>query len=214
MAEENQKPIQLRTDFYRDGYKRLILALFILMVVNITIAGMLFYQFATRPAPKYFSASDDGRIMPLYPLSDAGVITTAELLQWAQSTAISAYSFNYVNYQEILQQLQNQFTAEGWQSYESNLRNYQVLENLTQNKFVVSAQATAAPRVIDKDVINGVYVWKIEMPIVVNFINSVQKSSYDFDVLMLVSRVQVSVDNPKGVAIQNFTISLIEKSQV
>ena len=144
MAEDAVELVRLRNNFYRDNYKRVVGAVLILLLVNVSLVGVVFYQIANRPAPQYFATSADGRIVPLYPLSEPMVAPT-ELLQWANRAAIAAYTYNFVNYREALQGVQNNFTPDGWKYFEDALKGARTLEAVIAKKLVVSAVATAAP---------------------------------------------------------------------
>ncbi|MCK4608978.1 MAG: type IVB secretion system apparatus protein IcmL/DotI, partial [Gammaproteobacteria bacterium] len=160
MAEDATKLVALRNLFYRDNYRRVMLALLFMIVVNAGLVGVVYFLLTHRPAPQYFATTSDNKIMKLHPLNQP-VVSAAVLLQWANRAAVAAYSYNFVNYRQALQQVQNEFTPDGWRNFEQALKNSRMLETVTAKKLVVSAVATGAPVILDRGVINGRYVWKV-----------------------------------------------------
>ena len=143
--------------------------------------------------------------MQLFPLSEP-MLSPGELLQWAHRAAISAYTYNFVNYRDAMQQLQNQFTPAGWRYYEDALKVSRNLEMIIAKKLVVSAVATGTPVILDQAVIDGRYSWKVQIPLLVSYQSPNEQTQKPVIVMMIVSRVP-TVDMPKGIAIVSFIVS-------
>jgi intracellular multiplication protein IcmL len=205
MAEKSLELVQLRNEFYRDNYKRLLVSLLVMLIANVILAGMVFYQLSHQPLPQYFATSSDGKITKLYPLTEPVVSPTA-LLQWATETAMMASSYNFVNYRDALQTLQNRFTADGWRNFEEALRSSRMLETVIAKKLVVSAVATGAPVILEQGIINGNYSWKVSLPILVTFQSSTESTQQSLVVNMIISRVSI-INNPDGIAVVSFVES-------
>jgi intracellular multiplication protein IcmL len=202
MVDDALELIRLRNNFYRNSYRRLILVLLIMLVVNVTLVGMVYYEITHRAEPRYFISTADGRIMPIFSLSDP-MLAPSEITDWAKTAAISAYSYNYVNYREAFQQLQNQFTANGWKNYEAALRASLTLETVTSKKLIVSAEPTGEPVILERKVERGRYTWVVQLPMLVTYENPNEKTPYPIIVKIRVTRVP-TVDMPKGIAIDSF----------
>ncbi|KPJ67706.1 MAG: type IV secretion protein DotI [Coxiella sp. DG_40] len=202
MAEEAAEIIRLRNEFYRDNYRRVMLALLIMIVVNVALVGVVYYQLTHRPTPQYFAITSDGKIMKLQPLNQP-VIAPSVLLQWANRAAVAAYSYNFVNYRDALQDLQNKFTPDGWKNFEKALQASKMLETIIAKKLVVSAVATGAPVILDQGVVGGYYVWKVNMPLLVTYESPSELTQHPMVVTMIVSRVS-PINYPDGIAIASF----------
>jgi intracellular multiplication protein IcmL len=202
MVDDAVELIRLRNNFYRDNYRRLVATLMVLLMIVAILVGAVFYQIVNRPEPKYFATTVDGRIMPLFPLSDA-MLSPGELLQWAHRASVAAYTYNFVNYRDAMQQLQNQFTADGWRFYEDALRTARTLEMVIAKKLVVSAVATGTPVIVDQAVVAGRYAWKVQIPLLVTYQSPNEQTQQSMVVTMIISRVP-TVDMPKGIAIVSF----------
>lgn len=197
--------VRLRNNFYRDNYRRLVGAVMFLLFIVAMLICVVFYQIYNRPEPKYFATTVDGRIMQLFSLSEP-ILSPGELLQWAHRASISAYTYNFVNYRDAMQQLQNQFTANGWKYYEDALRTARTLEMVIEKKLVVSAVATGTPVILDQAVISGRYSWKVQIPLLVTYQSPNDQTQQSMVVTMIISRVP-TVDMPKGIAIVSFVSS-------
>lgn len=205
MVNDPSELVRLRNNFYRDNYRRIVGALLMLLFIIVMLVGTILYQLISRPEPRYFATTEDGRIMPLFPLSEP-MLSPGELLQWAHGASISAYTYNFVNYRDAMQQLQNQFTPDGWRYYEDALRTSRNLEMVIAKKLVVSAVATGTPVILDQAVINGRYSWKVQIPLLVSYQSPNEQTQKPVIVMMIISRVP-TVDMPKGIAIVSFVSS-------
>lgn len=202
MPEDALEVVRLRNNFYRDNYRRVVGALLALILINFVLIGVVFYQISDRPSPQYFATSTDGKITPIYPLSEPMMAPT-ELLQWASRAAVAAYTYNFVDYREALQRVQNNFTPDGWTYFEDALKSSRNLESVVAKKLVVSAVATAAPVILDQGVVSGRYAWKVQMPILITYQSANEQTQQPVIVTMVVSRVP-TVNMPRGIAIASF----------
>lgn len=203
--EKGLELVMLRNNFYRDNYRRIVIALLLMIFINLGLMGVIFYQITNPPIPKYFATSSDGRVTPLYPL-DMPVVSQAELLQWAGRAAVASYSYDFVNYRDSLQKAQDYFTPEGWQNFEAALTSSRTLETVLAKKLVVSAVATGVPVLLDQGIINGRYAWKVQLPILVSYQSSSENTQQPLLVTMVISRVP-TLNIPRGIAIVSFVAS-------
>lgn len=205
MADDALELIGLRNNFYRDNYRRVVTALLALLGINFILVLVIFYLIANEPTPQYFATNTEGKITPLYPLSEPMMAPT-ELLQWASRAAVTAYTYNFVDYRNALQNAQNDFTPDGWTYFESALKESRQLEMVIAKKLVVSAVATAAPTIIEQGPINGRYAWKVQMPLLVTYQSASEQTQQPVIVTMVISRVP-TVNMPRGIAIASFVSS-------
>lgn len=209
MARDNSDALELvrlRNNFYRDNYRRLVGMLLFMIIVNFGLAGVIVYLITHRPAPQYFATSADGRITPLYAL-DQPVVNQGELVQWASQAAVAAYTYNFVNWRDSLQQASQFFTPEGWNQFQQGLKATRNLDTVIAKKLVVTAVPTGAPVIADQGILNGRYAWRVQIPLLVTYEGAggerIQQSILVNLVIMRVS----TLDTPKGIAIAQFVAS-------
>jgi intracellular multiplication protein IcmL len=204
MAEDALTVVALRNKFYKDSQRKVMLALLIALFVNIIMAAMLVYMITHPPAPKYFATSINGRITPLFPLSEPNQSDSA-VLQWANQAAIAAFTYNFVNYRDELQASSGFFTAEGWDQFLGALQQSNNLDAVKAKKLIVSAVATRAPIILQKGILNGSYSWRVQMPILVTYQSASEFTQQNNVVTMLITRVS-TLNSPRGIGIAQFVV--------
>lgn len=202
MANDALETVALRNNFYRDSYRRVVLALLFAMGIIVILAGGIIYLVTHPPQPKYFATTIDGRIQPLIAL-DKPNLSQAAVLQWTQQAAIAAYTYNFVNYRQELQAASAFFTTRGWQSFMKALEASNNLSTVLQKKLVLTAVATGAPVILQKGILNGIYSWRIQLPMLVTYQSASQISQQNFTATILVVRIS-TLNNPKGIGIAEF----------
>ncbi len=204
MSEEGLKLVLLRNNFYRDNYRRVVIALLLMIVINLLLGGVLAYQ-VTHPAqPQYFATTTEGRILPLYPLSEP-MATNAEILQWATNAAKSLYNYSFVNWRGQLQLASDNFTPEAWDSFQKQLKASRNLETVISERSVVSAEPTGAPVILNQEPINGRYSWRLRLPMLIKY-QGTRSHQQPVDIVMIVTRVPI-LNAPRGYAISQLYIS-------
>ncbi len=207
MAEDALIAVSLRNEFYRDSQRKIVLAAILSLILNFMMGSLLIYIISHPPAPRYFATSIEGRITPLYPLNQPNQ-SDAAVLQWANEAAIAAYTYNFVNYQAEIVAASKFFTPTGWRQYLTALKNSDNLQAVKENKFVVSAVATRAPRITQKGLINGVYSWRVQMPVSVRYQSSTIVSTANLMIMMTIQRVS-TLNVPRGIGIAQFVVAPI-----
>ena len=205
MATDAVEIVKLRNDFQRDGHRRVLLGLLISVVLNILLGSSFVYLATHPPAPQYFATTINGRITPLIPL-DQPNMPPSTLLQWANSAAIAAYTYNFVNYRQELQSASEFFTPAGWNEFLNALKGSNNLSAVLDKKLVVSAVATGAPIVLDQGVINGTYTWTVQMPMLVTYQSASNNARQNIMVKMIIQRIS-TLNSARGIGISSFVAS-------
>ena len=125
------------------------------------------------------------------------------IVSWATTVATSAYSYDFVNWRKALSSLSPDFTKEGFASFIGSLKSSGNLKLVEDNRMVASAVPTAAGVVVAKGLLKGVYVWKIQVPILVTYQAARSSVSQNLLVTLLVVRRSV-LSHPKGLAVAQF----------
>lgn len=204
MAQDALKAVALRNDFYRDGQRKIIIALIISILINFMLSSLLVYMRTHPPAPQYFATSINGRITPLFPLNEPNQSDSA-VLQWANQAAIAAFTYNFVNYRDELQASSGFFTADGWTQFLTALQQSNNLDAVKAKKLIVSAVATRAPIILQKGLLNGSFSWRVQMPILVTYQSASEFSQQNNVVTMLITRVS-TLNSPRGIGISQFVV--------
>lgn len=194
--------VTLRNAFYRDHYRRAVIALWILMVINGLLVVMIVDKMVSLPKPQYFATTADGRMINWHPLTDPAV-PDRFVTQWAANAVRQAFSVDFVHWRHQLQQASNNFTHYGWTTFLDALKKSNNLTTLTHLKMVSDATITGAPKILKEEVINGRYAWKVELPILIVYKNAQRSIPMPMEVTLIVLRIPVQ-ENPSRIAINNF----------
>lgn len=205
MATEGLAAVGLRNAFYKDNYRRVTAVLFISILINIILAGILFFLITHPPMPKYFATTINGRITDLVPIDQPNQSDSA-VLQWANQAAIAAFTYNFVNYREELQASSGFFTPSGWHEFLRALNNSNNLQAVTEKRLIVSAVATRAPIILEKGRLNGVYSWRVQMPVLVTYQSASEFSQQNNIVTVLIQRIS-TLNSPRGIGISQFIVA-------
>lgn len=204
MSEDALEAVVYRNEFYRDGYRKSLLIIVMLIVSNI-FALISVYNVLSKPSPvAFFATSPDGRIIPVLPLSEPGM-KNSEVVDWATKAAIRSYTYDFVNYRASLQQVSQLFTGPGWTKFQEAMTKSRMLKTVVTQELVMTAKPTAAAVISQSSPRDGRYTWKVEVPMIL-FLKGKTNLEVPVKVTMLLQRVSL-VNNPDGIAIVNFVVS-------
>lgn len=192
----------MRYEFYRDGWRTMLT---ILVVLSVTSAALLFGLLwsMSRPVQSHYFATEGGRVVPIIP-SDLPFVKKEYLLSWASEAVSSSFTIDFQNYRKKIQENKRFFTEQGFEEYVSALQTSTRLPQIIENYMVSSAVPEGAPVVVNEGVVNGIYAWKIRMPVIVSYQSGVKSSpSERLMVSMVVVRVP-TYENSSGIGISQF----------
>lgn len=173
------------------------------IMINIFAIASLFYMYSHPPEAEYYSTSVNGQTSHLRPLLEPNT-SDSVVTQWANLACIGAFTYDFVNYQSQLESASEYFTKDGWASYIESLQESNNLNTVISKKLVVSAVALSTPLILKKGVVNGVYSWRIQVPILVTYQSASDVTQMKMIVSLLMTRISTR-DNYKGVGVQQFT---------
>ena len=206
-ATRSLERVMARNYFYRDNYYRMMLVCFWLLLLSFALAGFLYYQHMTRPAPQYFATTPEGALIELIPL-DQPNLSTNTLLQWATQAATASYTYNFVNYRQAFQGVRDYFTPEGYKNYMKAIAESRNLEAVKSKKLVVSCVPTGVPIVGNEGRIAGRYAWQVEMPMLISYQSATEVIRQNIKLTMLIIRIP-TLDSPKGIGIAQFIVEIV-----
>src|SRR5688572_30035886 len=93
----NESTIQLKNDFYRDGFYKVLLALGLILIAIFLLVALSLYLHFSKPEPVDFSVGTEFRVLQPVP-TDQPYLSTADLLQWVSQTLPKVFSYDFVSY--------------------------------------------------------------------------------------------------------------------
>lgn len=188
-----------RESLSRDRYEFLLKTIYMLIAA---LAGSVVANvyLGTRPVEfRYFTTDPQGGIREIIALNRP-VQGVEEVLNWTTQVVTKAYSMSFANYAQQLDDIKPNFTDAGWRGYEQALARAGFLDTLLNNQYVTTAVPQKAPVIVAQGLVNGVYGWRLQVPLIVTFQSASSQSSQTVNVEVTVVR-RPETENPKGLGI-------------
>lgn len=194
--------VMLRNDFYRDKFRMMVTSAPILLVALVISIAMNFVQ-SQRPPERFFFTVDPAlRVIPIRALSEP-YISEPALINWVSERVSRAYSMDPQNYRRQASDLSPDFTDEGYAQYIKSLESSGTIELMTKNLLVSTGVAQGAPVVIERGLANGVFFWKLQVPVLVQYRSAIKGTEKKRIVTVTIVRRQ-TLENPLGIGINQF----------
>ena len=196
-----------RKGYHAQGSRKLIVAIMLLVVLNVAlVVSALILIYTKSDKADYYAVTCTSDPVKLHPLSTA-MVSSEQLLRWAKVAAVSAYNYNFVNWQQRTNELRPYFSSAGWNAFFPEFKKSQIMP-MVEKKTLVSSVATDVPVIELRGVFNGRYRWRVAVPLLVTYQTASKKVMEKVMVRMVVSRVPV-VQTPRGIAIVQFNVNKI-----
>ncbi len=192
-----------RNLYYRDGYRNIvrIAVLQALAIVALLIALAITIA-VSRPEDRFFATTADGRLIRMVPLNEPNM-NDAAMISWSARAASDIMTFGFHDYSQRLQESSTYFTRRGWQSFTEALDRSRVMEGVQKTQQVVTAAPKSAPVIVQQGLVEGIYRWIIELPLIVTYQSGTTQRTDTLNVQLLIVRVS-TLDSPSGVGIQQW----------
>lgn len=201
MAGEELEVVRLRSDFYRDGFNKVIVALILSITAVLVIILTSFYLLTHKPAPVTFYTDSDLRAFPLVPVTEP-YVKQADLIQWVSEVLPQSFTFDFVDYQAQLKQLQQYYTPKGWAALTALLDKYANAGQIQTNKLFVNAGAGGTPTIPNQGLLEGHYGWWIQLPLNIYYSSLEKRLDASVTLQALVIRIPTA-NSLTGIAIDN-----------
>jgi intracellular multiplication protein IcmL len=204
MAGEELEIVRLRNDFYRDGfYKVFTLLSMLLSAIVLLLIGSI-YLFVSKPYPVGFFTDNDLRAFAPVPVTKP-YIKQADLIQWVSQILPQAFTFDFVNYNNEINQLQQYFTPRGWSALLTQINIYANASTMQTARQFVNASANGTPTIPNQGLIDGKYGWWIQMPLTLHKLTVSRHDELSITIQALVIRVP-TLNNLTGIQIENIIV--------
>lgn len=192
-----------RNAFYRDGYRNLTRLVLIqgLAIIGLII-GLVVTVSISQPQDRFFATTSDGRLVRMIPLGQPN-LNDAAIVSWSARAASEIMTFGFHDYQRRLQESSTYFTRRGWQSFTEALDRARIIEAVEKNQQIVTSAPQQAPVIIQQGLVNGIYRWIVELPLIVTYQSGGAQQSNVVRVRLIIVRVS-TLDSPSGIGIQQW----------
>lgn len=204
MAGEELTIIRLRDDFYRDGFRKIVLALCIIGLSIVLLIATSFFLYFEKPAPIEFATDNEWRILPQIPLNQP-YLQPADLLQWVSNVLPNLFTYNFLNYTTRYENNAQYFTPNGWKKIQDVLNTFVAYDTIQNSKSFVQGNAGGAPFILNQGLLSGRYAWWVQMPVDVSYSNLSGGNALSLVLQALIVRMP-TLNNLFGVAIDNVIV--------
>lgn len=193
-------------------------------IISLSIFSALMAVFALMTAsyfhgkdvpPRYIPLSEDGKMIPLIPLSEPNQSVGA-INEFALQAVRKINRYDYYNWKEQITEAQAYFTPDGWNEYLQQFQAANTINAVLASRMVVSSEPTGDVRVVaqgrapDAD---KTYVWKVEVPIKIMYMastNAGDANSQTGVITLTIIRIPTTI-NPKGIGIRIYNFDTSKK---
>jgi intracellular multiplication protein IcmL len=176
------------------------------LAILVTLTSIIALSLALREdKTSYFAVTPDLRIQELAPLKEPTVTDTG-LRDWVARTVSSTLSINFLNWKEQLSSVSDSYTKECFEQVFKNLDASGNLKYVVDKRLSCAAIISKPPVIIQRGLLQGTYVWDLQVPVRVTFESSSRvENAMDWVVSVRVTRV-ASTRNALGIAISQLIL--------
>jgi len=176
------------------------------LAILVTLTSIIALSLALREdKTSYFAVTPDLRIQELVPLKEPTVTDTG-LRDWVARTVSSTLSINFLNWKEQLSSVSDSYTKECFEQVFKNLDASGNLKYVVDKRLSCAAIISKPPVIIQRGLLQGTYVWDLQVPVRVTFESSSRvENAMDWVVSVRVTRV-ASTRNALGIAISQLIL--------
>jgi hypothetical protein len=128
-------------------------------------------------------------LLMLFFKSSVALEPSIPLQVWVNQAIVNLFTYSYDNWDARQKDMASYFTPDAWQAFQNAINKSNIIAQVKQNKFTVSAVATLPPTIKNL----GKNLYQVEMPILVAY-----KNTNDTQIQNLVIQIHVFNTNNSG----------------
>lgn len=186
-----------------------------MVIAAASIIGNILLLSAFFQYPKYKTVQtiDNSVICELIPENNPEFAHVA-LEDFAKNAVLAAYSFDYVNYSDMLHTATSKyFTEEGKELFNRALNNSGFVNHILANKLSIKAVVLSAPKLENqgRDKYNNLY-WIVRVPVKIDFYagSAMPKASERYIAQIRLVQTKRNAFNPRGVGVKTLTLHPVD----
>ncbi len=210
MGDKNKENSLLNSTVVSTQYRKAVSRLLVLCIIAIVLSVVLFLQIFYAKSGSYYATTSSGSIVSLKPL-DEPTVKDDILLQWSEVVVRDAFNIGFLGGEDDVKAAKSNFTSGGWTSFQSSLQTSGLLDDISSQKLNMSAIVSGAPVILFQGKLKGAYIWRVQMPLLINFQSASTKKQMNAIATINISRVPV-LTVAKGIQVSDFSVSVSNSS--
>lgn len=203
--EEEIVEITLKDHFYQDSFNKVLTIIVSIVIAIVLLLGLVVYVYMQKPTPVHFVVGNEWRVQPDVPINSP-YLSTADVVQWVSEVLPQAFHFDFVNYNNQLQDASRFFTDDGWKVFLNQLNIYANYNNVQSYKLFIAGTPAGAPYILNQGLLSGRYAWWVQLPMTITYKGLNPQPEKDITLQVLVVRVP-TLNNLSGVGIENVIVA-------
>ena len=114
-------------------------------------------------------------------------------------------NLNFENYESQLDKTSQYFTPEAWGTFLSDMNKHGYLSSLKKSQLSMNSFVSGPVVIVFEGVINGQFVWKVQMPVKILFEGASSSVKNSWVVSMTIYRVP-TVENPRAILVNSVSL--------
>jgi intracellular multiplication protein IcmL len=169
MANDILNQIIQKHKFYQSNFHRLLRIMVMGGIVNFILILLLIYAFLKPDPVRFFAVNSSGQLEQLI-AQNRVVFTDKMVTNWVSMNIPRIYDIDFLNYKQQMQQAKELFDQKGWRSFTDAFG--QIIKQVVADKLVMTASMTGVPMIIARGKTEDSQLWKIQLPILIQYQNS------------------------------------------
>lgn len=132
------------------------------------LCGILF---VSRPEPRYFSVTNDFRVVELQALSEP-MVTDPGMLNWCSDVVVRTFSMDFLHFRQQLGDVRKFYAPDAFEGLVSSLKTSGILDLVKQKRLSVRVTLGRTPIITARGMVSGAMSWKVEVPVVSSYESS------------------------------------------
>lgn len=189
--------------------RQLIIYLAIGLIASGLLLAVMIFAWLNYPKYTVVQTVDNSALCEISPQTNP-LLTDVAIEDFAKNAVLHAYTFDYVNYRDQINQSTTRFfTTEGRAAFNRALRNSGSLDHIVNNNLIMKAHSTQGAQIEEKGLDQfGKPFWIVRMPIRTEFFtgatNPVDKENFIAQVRVVTA--QRDAFNPRGLGVHSLTL--------
>ncbi|WP_119342955.1 DotI/IcmL/TraM family protein [Facilibium subflavum] len=187
MAVDMLTQIIEKQKFYQVNFRRALSALTISVVINLLLTVLMVTFLTKSPQQYFFAVNQSGQLQQLVE-NDKVHYSDAMIKNWVAMIVPSLYGLDFLNYKKQMLANEKLFDQQSWDSFTNAFS--QTIKQMIRDKLVLKASIQGAPSIIAHSHVYNAQLWKVQVPITIEYQKSDQLDQKSFILTIVVKQQQ------------------------
>lgn len=194
----------------KDLKNRIVKVWGLVVVQSILLGAIIIIGITVYPKNRFIATKDNTAICELSTESEPR-INQATLTDYAREAVINAYTYDYINYRQSLNDAVTKFfTTSGHKAFMRSLDESGNLEKVIKGRFILKTMVTRTPQLEEEGVKDLRHYYLVAVPIAIEFYSggdTIPKSKQEFIAMVTIVHTPINALNWRGIGVDSVVLS-------